>query len=63
MVHLAGRIPGCRTAAAAELQITALTEEVGADATSLQTQAYEASASPIFCPVLWPCVGEVRAMN
>jgi hypothetical protein len=35
----------------------------GADATALQTQAYEASASPIFCPVLWPCVGEVRAMN
>jgi hypothetical protein len=35
----------------------------GADATSLQTQAYEASASPIFCPVLWPGVGEVRAMN
>ena len=35
----------------------------GACATSLQTQAYEASASPIFCPVLRTCVGEVRSMN
>jgi len=58
MVHLAGRIPGCRTAAAAELQITALTEGEGADATSLQTQAYEASASPIFWPVSCPGAGQ-----
>jgi hypothetical protein len=35
----------------------------GVDATPLQTQAYEASASPIFCLVLWPCVGEMLAMN
>jgi len=38
-------------------------EGEGVDAPIHQTQPYEASASPIFWPVSWPCVGQVRAMS